>query len=302
MYIRKFFYTVKQGIKNIGRNKLFSLASVGTITACIFLIGMFYAIVVNFQYIVEEIETQVGISVFFEEGIEQDQIDAIGDKIEEREEVLEIKFISAEEAWDSFKDQYFESAPELAEGFKDDNPLANSASYEVFLNDISLQSEFVDYVGSLSGVRTVKYSEGTVSTLTDFGRLVGYVSIAIIIVLLAIGIFLISNTVMIGITVRQDEIHIMKLIGATNSFVRAPFIVEGLIIGIIGAVIPLGILLVIYQKIIIYIVEQFRSLTSLVVFLPARTVFATLTPMALIIGAGIGFVGSTISIRKHLKI
>lgn len=302
MHIRKIFYSLKQGIKNIGRNKLFSLASVGTIAACIFLIGMFYAIVVNFQYIVEKMETQVGISVFFDEGTEQDQIDAIGEKLKSRSEVLTITFISADEAWEEFQVKYFADAPELAEGFKDDNPLADSASYEIFLNDITKQEEFVEYAESISGVRTVKYSEGTVSTLTDFGKLVGYVSIAIIIVLLAIGIFLISNTVMIGITVRKEEIHIMKLIGATNSFVRAPFVVEGLIIGIIGAVIPLGILALIYRKVISYIVEQFRTLTSLVAFLPTRTVFATLIPIALAVGAGIGLIGSFISIRKHLKI
>ena len=302
MHIRTFFFSLKQGIKGIGRNKLFSLASISTIAACIFLIGMFYAIVANFQYIVDEIETQVGISVFFDEGIEQDQIDAIGDKLESYDGVLAITYISADEAWESFKDTYFADYPELADGFKDDNPLANSASYEVFLEDITTQSAFVEYAEDLSGVRTVKYSEGTVSTLTDFGKLAGYVSIAIIIILLAVGIFLISNTVMIGITVRKEEIHIMKFIGATNSFVRAPFIVEGLIIGVIGAAIPLVILYFIYEKVITYIVEQFRSLTSLVAFLPTSQIFSTLIPMSLAIGAGIGFIGSIISIRKHLKI
>lgn len=302
MHIRNLFYCLKQGIVNIWRNKLFSLASVTTITACIFLIGMFFAILMNFQYIVEEIENQVGISVFFDEGIEDEQIEQIGEQIEQRDEVLEMTFISAEEAWESFKDTYFADAPELAEGFKDDNPLADSASYEVFLSDITMQDDFVEYVSGLEGVRSVKYSESTVDTLTDFGRLAGYVSIAIILILLAIGIFLISNTVMIGITVRSDEIHIMKLIGATNSFVRAPFLVEGVLIGITGAIIPLVILGLIYQRVVVYIVEQFSSLTSLVTFLPIETVFKLLVPLGLVIGAGIGLVGSLISIRKHLKI
>ena len=263
---------------------------------------MFYAIIQNFQYIVDNAEKQVGITVFFDEGISKRKINRIGKKIKERKEVESITFISAEDAWEDFKDNYFGDSPELAEGFKNDNPLINSESYEIFLNDLEEEEDFVKYVKGLSGVRKVNYSETTSTTITDFGRLLGYVSIGIIGILLAVGIFLISNTVMIGIAVRKEEIKIMKLTGATNFFVRSPFMIEGVIIGLVGASIPLVLIYFIYKRAVIYILGRFQGLSRLVVFLPARDVFIVLIPMALAIGAGIGLVGSYISIRKHLKV
>ena len=300
--LRTIAFSINQGFRNIKRNLMFSLASVSTICACIFLIGMFYAIIENFQYIVDNAQKQVGITVFFDEGISKKNIKKIGERIKEREEVDSITFISAEDAWEDFKDNYFGDSPELAEGFKDDNPLINSESYEIFLNDLEKEDEFVVYVKGLAGVRKVNYSEKTSTTITDFGRLLGYVSIGIIGILLAVGIFLISNTVMIGIAVRKEEIKIMKLTGATNFFVRSPFIVEGVVIGLIGASIPLVVIYLIYKKAVVYILGRFQGLSKLVVFLPARDVFMVLIPMALAIGAGIGLVGSYISIRKHLKV
>lgn len=302
MNIRTTWYCLKQGIINIKSNKLFSLASIGTIAACVFLIGLFYSIVVNFQYIVKNAEEQVGITVFFEEGTEQARIDEIGNQIKNMDGVTELKYTSAEEAWEGFKASYFSSAPELADGFKDDNPLANSANYTVYIEDISKQTEYVKNIENIENVRRVNYSQSTVSTMTSFGRLVGYASMTIIIILLGVGIFLISNTVMMGISVRKKEIKIMKLIGATNLFVRAPFIIEGVVIGIIGAAIPLEILWFVYDKVVEFVMTQFSALSSIMVFLPAGTIFSVLAPMSFAIGAGIGFIGSILSIRKHLKI
>lgn len=300
--VRSFIFCIRQGFKNIRRNKMFSLASVSTIAACIFLIGMFYAIVVNFQYIIDNAQKQIGISVFFDNDIEDEKIKAIGEQIKARSEVDTVTYISEDEAWDKFKKSYFGDYPELAEGFKDDNPLINSESYEVFLKDLTLEEGFVKYVKAIPGVRKVNYSKQTSTTITDFARLIGYASIGIIAILLAVGIFLISNTVMIGIAVRKEEIKIMKLTGATNLFVRAPFIVEGVVIGLIGACIPLVLIYGIYKKAVVYVIAKFQGLSSLVVFLPADKVFVVLIPLALGVGAGIGFVGSMISIRKHLKV
>ena len=302
MKIRTALYCLKQGLVNIKRNKLFSLASISTIAACVFLIGMFYTIVVNFQYIVKSAEDQVGITIFFNEGIDQAGIDVIGAQIAANDKVANYTFTSAEEAWDIFKVEYFKQNEDLAEGFKDDNPLANSASYTVYLKNIEDQKSFSDEMSQVEGVRTVNYSEGTVSAMTSFGRLVGYASVAIIVVLLAVGIFLISNTVMIGISVRKKEIKVMKLIGASNIFVRAPFIIEGIVIGLVGATIPLVLIKVLYEKVVEFVMQQFSALSSIIVFLPQSTIFAVLVPMGLGIGAGIGFVGSILSIRKHLKV
>lgn len=295
-------YSCNQGIKNIKRNKLFSLASIGTIAACIFLMGLFYSIIMNFRHMVDTAEESVCVTVFFKEGISQDEISALKDKIGKRIEVSKIVYISAEEAWENYKKDYFKDAPELAEGFKDDNPLANSSYFEIYLNDLSMQSALISFLNSTDGIRKANGSEVVANTLSDFAKMVGYISIAIIIVLLAVGIFLISNTVMIGITVRKEEIKIMKLIGATDFFVKAPFIVEGIIIGIIGASIPIAALFFIYREVMTYVMTQFQAFTDKISFLSAQYIFATLVPVALIIGAGIGFVGSMITIRKHLKV
>ena len=152
MNIRTSLYCVKQGIVNIHRNKLFSLASIGTISACILLIGLFYSIVMNFQYMIKNMEDQVGITVFFDEKLSEDEIESIGNEIKKMNGVLSVEFTSAEEAWESFKVSYFADAPELAEGFKDDNPLANSANYTVFLDNIELQDKYVKQI-DISGAK-----------------------------------------------------------------------------------------------------------------------------------------------------
>ena len=146
MRISTFFYTIKQGIVNIWKNKLFSLASIATMTACIFLFGLFYMIVVNFQSMVKDAESGVAVTVLFDEGISDQRIEEIGELISERPEVSHYDFISADEAWESFKEVYFEGNEAAAASFAGDNPLANSASYAIYMNDISME-EIANYTG-----------------------------------------------------------------------------------------------------------------------------------------------------------
>ncbi|MDD6492200.1 MAG: permease-like cell division protein FtsX [Firmicutes bacterium] len=298
MRISTFFYTIKQGIINIFRNKWFSLASVATIGACLFLFGLFYAIILNFQNIVKTAEEGVSVTVFFDEGISQERIEEIGALIDKRPEVAKKNFISADEAWEGFKEDYL---GEYADGFTE-NPLADSASYEIYLNDVSMQPALVTYLEGLEGIRTVNRSEITASTLTGVNALVAYISVGIIAILFAVSIFLISNTVTIGISVRKEEITIMKYIGATDFFVRSPFVIEGVLIGVIGALIPVGIIYVLYNKVIEYIVAKFATLSQLLSFLPVETIFSSLLPISVAMGVGIGFLGSITTVRKHLRV
>ena len=145
MRISSFFYTVKQGFKNIWNNRLFSLASIATMAACIFMFGIFYSLAANFQAMVKSAEEGVAVTAFFDEGITEEQIQAIGDKIEKRAEVASYNYVSAEQAWEDFKKVYFQGAEDLADGFAEDNPLANSAHYEIYLNDVSMQDALVTY-------------------------------------------------------------------------------------------------------------------------------------------------------------
>ena len=302
MRISTIGYQTKQGFKNIGRNKMFSVASIATMAACIFLFGIFFSIVTNFRYMVQKAEEGVAITVFFDEEATDAQIKKIGDELKSQDGVLKVNFVSADEAWDSFKDEYFGDAKELADGFKDDNPLSGSDNYEVYMSDVSKQKDVVSYAEKLDGVSKVNKSDVVAKTLTSVNRLIYYVSIVLIGILLAVSIFLISNTVTKGITERREEIAIMKYIGAKDGFVRAPFIIEGLVIGLIGAVIPLVILYFVYDKAVAYVMTKFSLLNNIIEFLPVTTVYRTLLPVGLILGVGIGFIGSAFTIRKHLRV
>lgn len=286
-----------EGAKNLIKNGLFTVASIGTITACLFLFGIVFFTVINIEHNVSEAQTNVGITVLFEPGIVQEQIDTIGDAIKKRGEVNSVTFVSEEEAWENFKKDL---PSDLVDTFGEDNPLADSASYTVMLKDTTKQSQLVKYIEGLEGVRQVNRSDQAASLFTNMNKLVGYISAVIIILLIAVSIFLISMTVASGITVRKEEIGIMKLIGASDIFVRGPFIVEGLLIGLIGAVIPLGGLYLIYDRIVQFISEKFGALS--LTFLEVGQVYHFLVPLSLGIGMGIGLIGSYMTVRKHLKI
>lgn len=285
---------------------MFSIASVATMTACIFLFGLFFSIVLNMAYVLKNVESNVGVTVFFEEGLDQAAINEIGAQISsQKESVKDLNYVSADEAWESFSEQYFEGNMEAAEGFKNnkDNPLANSAHYEVYVNEIEQQDDLVSYIQGLPGVRDVKQSQQATRTLSTANRLIALISIVIIVILLIVSIFLISNTVSVGISVRREEIGIMKLIGATNAFVRLPFILEGIIIGLIGAAIPLVILYFLYDRAVQYLVNRFNVLNDFMNgLIPVNRVFILLLPVGLILGIGIGLIGSIATVRKHLKV
>lgn len=295
------WYVLKQGIKNIKRNWMFSLASILTMAACIFLFGIFYSIVNNVNYLTKKVEQEVPITVFFEEGTSEETIAAIGEQIKARPEVARVEYESADAAWEKFKEEYFEGS-EAAEGFRDDNPLVNHSNYQVYMKDIEKQGELAAYVESLENVRVVYQSEQAAKTLGSLNRVVSYVSVAIIVILLAISVFLISNTVSVGIAVRSEEIGIMKFIGATDRFVRSPFVLEGIVLGLIGAAIPLVGLYFIYNSVVQYILTKFNVLSGIVDFIPAGQIYQTLLPIGLALGVGIGLVGSFWTTRKHLRV
>ena len=299
MRISTFFYTLKQGVINIFRNKLFSLASIATISACLFLFGLFYAVILNFQNVVRTAEEGVSVTVFFKDGTTQEEMEQIGAQNRARDEVSEAKFISADEAW-------AEWAPEnIGEDYNEiytENPLEGMDNYEIYMNDVSKQESLVGWLESIPQVDEVRHSEVAATTLTGVNALVAYTSVGIIAILLAVSVFLINNTVMIGISVRKSEIEIMKYIGATDFFVRSPFVIEGILIGLIGSLLPLGLIYVLYKKVIDYVMIEFPSLSGLMQFLPVSEIYRTLLPVCLGLGAGIGFLGSFITVRKHLRV
>lgn len=275
------------------------MASIATIGACIFLFGLFYAVVVNVQYSVKAAQSGVAVTVFFDEGVSDERIAQIGDEIRQRPEVSEVNYVSSDDAWESFKVDYL---GEYADGFEGDNPLDGSDNYEIYMNDVAKQPVLVAYLESMDGIREVNRSDVTADILSNINSLIGYVSLGIVAILLAVSLFLISNTVAMGISVRKEEISIMKLIGATDFVVRSPFVIEGILIGIIGSSIPLTAIYYIYTNVMVYAVEKFSALSDILKFMPAEDLFYKLIPISLILGVGIGFFGSFWTVRKHLKV
>ena len=302
MKISTFFYTIKQGFVNLFRNKWYTLASVATISACLFLFGVFYAIIANFTHIVKNVEEGVSITVFFVEGTTDERMEEIGKLIAGRSEVADLNFVSDEQAWEDYQQDYFgDKVDEFIAGYPT-NPLEGFDNYEVYLSDVSKQADLITFIESIEGVDFVRREDGVAETLSGFNLLLSYVSLGIIGILLAVSVFLISNTVTIGISVRKEEINIMKYIGATDFFVRAPFVIEGIMIGLVGASIPLVIIYNMYSVVLAYVVGNFEMLSQLLDFLSVSALFEFLLPISLVVGVGIGFIGSYSTVRKHLHV
>ncbi|MBR3308051.1 MAG: permease-like cell division protein FtsX [Lachnospiraceae bacterium] len=298
MKISTLFYVIKQGIKSTFKNKWFTLASIATIGACLFLFGAGYCVVMNVQHMVKSAEEGVSVTVFFDKDLTEEEIQNICSDISNHSAVSRGVYVSADEAWESFKQEYL---GEYADGFTE-NPLEHSMNYQIYLKDVSRQTELVNYLSQMRGIRRINRSELTANMLSGMNSLIAYVSVGIIVILLAVSIFLISNTVMIGISVRKEEIAIMKYIGATDFFVRSPFVIEGILIGAVGALIPLGLIWFLYDKVILYVNERFHILTSVLKFLPIDQIFNTLFPVSMAVGVGIGFLGSVVTVRRHLRV
>ncbi len=298
MRIRTFFYTIGQGIKSLFRNGWYSIASVATITACLFLFGMFYTIIVNFQHMVRSAEEGVSVTVFFKEGTSEDEIQVLKAEVEKRPEVSKVDFQTADEAWDSFKKQYL---GDYAGGFPD-NPLEGDDNLQIYMKNVSQQANLVTYLESVNIVREVKRSEVTAMTLSAVNRLITLISAGVILVLLGVSIFLISNTVTIGIEIRRNEIEIMKYVGAGDFIVRGPFVIEGMLIGLIGSLIPLALIYVLYGEAVGYFSSKFSILSMFLQFYSPAVIFQKLMPITLGVGVGIGILGSLSSVRRHLNV
>ena len=278
------WYILKQGFINIRRNWMFSVASVLTMTACIFLFGIFYSLIVNVNYIAKKTEEKIPIAVFFEEGTTQEELDEVEKKIRERPEVEDVVFVSGDEGLENYLNNMYPDGDEMTEEVKK-----------------SFKDLFLEY-NNENPLRKVRQSSEAADTLSSFNRILYYVSSGIIGILLLISVFLISNTISVGISVRKEEIGIMKYIGATDRFVRAPFVLEGIFLGIIGAIIPLTLLYFLYIRAIRLIVENFSVLGGSMRFLSVAQIYRTLLPIGLLLGIGIGWIGSFLTTRKHLRV
>ena len=295
-------YVLKTGFRNLGNKKLFTFASIITIASGVLIFCIFFIIAANIKGIISEVETTVGIQVFFDQGLSEEEIQNIANNNFVTEDVKSIKFKSSAEAWDTFKKEYFDDKIELAEAFEDDNPLANSASYEVLLYDITKQYDYVNYLKTIEGVRQINYSNVLIETLTKLNLGLSTFSMILIVLLLIIAMVLISNTITLSSQFRKKENEIMKLIGATNFMIRAPFVIEGFLIGVFGSVLPVAIVCGMYNYVMKIVTEKASFLSNIFKPISLMQLFPTMALVSIAFSCVSCMIISFITIRKHLKV
>ncbi|NLM42747.1 MAG: ABC transporter permease [Clostridiales bacterium] len=298
MKIRTYKYFIKQSIKSIWRNKIMSLASIGSVMSALLVIGIFLILVLNVDYMAGKLESQVEIKVHLIDGLSENIIKDIKQEIESLEGVKETVFVSKDQALKEFSESLGENSY-LLEGLEGDNPLSDS--FVVTLEDPRLAPQMTLAIKAMSNIENVVYGKEVLEKLLDITYFLRIGSLVIVGILFLISIFIISNTIKITVFARRREIGIMKYIGATDWFVRGPFFFEGVILGFFGSIISIGLLAAGYYFLARYIEQQMFGLL-VVSLMPFNEVLNTLIIALLIFGVIIGSLGSMISIRKFLRV
>ena len=294
-----FTYLIGEGFKNVFKNKKSTAASLMIMCATMIIFGVFFIIGENINHFVKEVERAQGIQVFINTDATDDQIKEIGEKISSLDGVNTVTFVSKESGLEQMKEK-FKDKEYLLDTYKDNNILPDS--YVVTLTDLNLSSQVQEQINQMEHIKRITSRDETVSTLINLANGVRIITGVILILLVVISVFIISNTIKLTVHARRKEISIMKYVGATNNFIRWPFIVEGIIIGNLSGAISLTIVGGGYNFIADQIVNsQFMKITnmSLVGF---SDVFNLIIIIYLLLGIGIGVIGSTISMRKYLKV
>ena len=294
-----FTYLIGEGFKNVFKNKKSTAASLMIMCATMIIFGVFFIIGENINHFVKEVESAQGIQVFINTDATDDQIKEIGEKISSLDGVNTVTFVSKESGLEQMKEK-FKDKEYLLDTYKDNNILPDS--YVVTLTDLNLSSQVQEQINQMEHIKRITSRDETVSTLINLANGVRIITGVILILLVVISVFIISNTIKLTVHARRKEISIMKYVGATNNFIRWPFIVEGIIIGILSGAISLTIVGGGYNFIADQIVNsQFMKITnmSLVGF---SDMFNLIIIIYLLLGIGIGALGSVISMRKYLKV
>ena len=290
MRLRTFKYFFKESFTSLIRNRWMSIASVGAVAAALIILGSFLLISVNFDYILKDVESQVEITAYIEDSIDKSSLSRLDEKIKAIKGVKELEFISKDVAIIEFKEQM---GPDLLEGI--DNPLPNF--FKIKVNNPHDVAEVAQKVEKLAGIEEVKYGKGIVEQLFKIIDWVRIVGLAIMAIFAAVSVFIISNTIRLTVFARRREINIMKFIGATDWFVRWPFLIEGIILGFIGSSIAIGILAGVYN----YLYKIIEVNVPMISLLPLQDFYSYGLGFVLI-GMVIGAFGSSFSIKRFLRV
>lgn len=304
MRIRTLKNCMSEGVKGIFRNGFMSLASIGTITVCLIILGIIFCLVRNVENFAKDLDDNLGVVAFMKEGITEEETQQLIERVKARSEVKQVIYVSAEEAWAKFQEE-LRGEGDIDSATLDSvkgNPLANSANLEIFLNRTEDQPAMVQFLENQPEIRKVNYSADASAALATFRNLITYVGMAIILFLILVALLLITNTIKLSVYIRRNEIHIMKYLGAADSYVKLPFVVEGILIGLLGAILPTALIYFGYDILVKTLNDRFAALTGLVTFLSVNDIMKDLIPIFLILSIVVGTIGGLISIRKYLKV
>ena len=294
--IRIFFRSIRDAIKSIGRNFSLSMASILCVTITLIIVSVSMVISANINNATKNIEEEMNIVVYLSKASTDDDVKNLESEINNVEGVREIKFISKEEQKNSMAD--YNSAFETILNYLDENPLLDS--YVIFVDDVKEISEIAEEIKTFPSVETIKYGEGMVEEVVSAFDIIQKGTIAIVIALILVTIFLISNTIKLTIYSRKNEIEIMRLVGASNSAIKLPFVFEGLILGVIGSIIPICI--TIYGYVILYNTMHGYLFSEMLRLVEPYNFVFWVSGALVLIGAVVGMFGSSRSVRKYLKI
>ncbi|URN96140.1 MAG: permease-like cell division protein FtsX [Candidatus Pristimantibacillus lignocellulolyticus] len=296
---------VREGFKSIIRNGWMSFASISSIFISLFILGVFILLALNMNYMASQIESQVQIRVYFETDAAEEVVTDLQNKIGNISEVSKLTYVSKEDGLAILREKMGEDNSDWLEGYDDENnPLPISFTIEVFnpqlVDSVAQQIESINNTLDPKPIKEVKYGQDTVETLFKITNAIRNAGFAIVIALAVTAMLLISNTIKMTIVARRREIGIMKLVGATNAFIRWPFFIEGALIGIISSIVTTIIILIGYDQIVHAF--QYDLSLMLIQLLPLKQVITLTAATMIILGSLIGIWGSVMSVRKYLKV
>lgn len=298
MKISQFSYTIRESIKNLWRNRMMSFASMSSVAATLMILGIIFILILNISSLAQGAKDQFDtIQVYLVDDLDGQQVDALGEELYKLEGVKEIYFETKQQALDKMKLEW-EDNGYLLEGLEE-NPLPNS--YIVSLYDIGYAEYVVQEISQMSGVEEVKFYQDVVLKILEITNYIKNIGMIIIFILVAISTFIIHNTIKLAVNSRKREIGIMKYVGATSWFVRWPFLLEGTLLGVFGALIAIGVLYIGYSYTYAMFTSKFYVLIA-AYLVSAKTVVSDLLVIFIVIGAGIGALGSLLSMRRYLHV
>ncbi|MCI8342067.1 MAG: ABC transporter permease [Firmicutes bacterium] len=292
-------YYFKEGFTGLLKNRLMTMASIATVAACILIVSISVCLITNLTSILNQLEDTIGIAVFLDDELTSSDINRISTDLNNIEHVTNVTYISPDEALGELIDDW--GAEGILDGFEgENNPLSHS--FEISVDSIENQAQVLSDINNVNGIRKVRHAQTETQMLLDLNKVLGIVGIVIISILAVVSVVIIMNTIKISVYTRRTEISIMKFVGATDWFIRWPFIIEGILIGLIGAAIPMLITWPLYGKVAVVLMDYFPIIQNVVTFVDANVIFSKLIPVSLVGGCVLGVFGSVSSIRKYLMV